>query len=101
MRRRLTAAVFPRRRQLLLAALAGVSAALPAAAQQCRGTPRDHEREGLALLATAINLDRCAPSEVSGAFIASRFATGGRQTYGIGIDATAARAIIARASPLT
>lgn len=41
MRRRLTAAVFPRRRQLLLAALAGVSAALPAAAQQCRGTPRD------------------------------------------------------------
>ena len=41
LRSRAAALILPRRRQLLLAALAGVGAAFPAAAQQCRSTPRD------------------------------------------------------------
>lgn len=54
---------------------------------------------GLAVLAAAALLKRDAPEEVCESFIATRVSLSGRQTYGIGIDADCARAIIARAMP--
>ena len=54
---------------------------------------------GLAVLATAALLKRDAAEDVSESFVATRVSLAGRQTYGVGIDADCARAIIARAMP--
>ncbi len=55
--------------------------------------------EALAVLAAATILKAHAPSAVSDAFIASRFGSGPKLTYGQGLERADTRAIIARASP--
>ena len=55
---------------------------------------------GLAVLAAAALLKRDAPEEVSESFIATRVSLAGRQTYGVGLDADCARAIVVRAMPV-
>jgi putative acyl-CoA dehydrogenase len=55
--------------------------------------------ESLALLAAGAMLKAHAPAAVGDAFVASRFGSASRQTYGQGLERADVRAILARASP--
>jgi len=55
--------------------------------------------ESLALLAAGTILKAHAPAAVGDAFVASRFGSASRQTYGQGLERADTRTILARASP--